>query len=505
MLMRLEVWPQSFSLSPASRLVKPVEVHHNRSHSRLFRRVLSRRALLLSPVFHLAYIFERFPSFTQTFCVREVLQLERMGVRPLIFSIRDTREEEIRHFPPELFERVHFLPERERLTDQVRKWKDQHALPRAAALVLRHWEDRPDKGRVYEAAYIAKVIADLGKEAPVHAHSHFAGIGARVGWWLRKFSGLSFSFTAHANDIFCKQGDHLPELGSLFDEASLVVTVSDFTAGELRRQFPSAAGRVHRVYNGLELEPIIAARAKADRSGAAGGILSVGRLIEKKGFDDLITACGILRDRGVEFQCRIVGEGPLEVELKSQISNLKLQGHAHLLGPQGMEEIVRLLTEKTQVFALACVTERDGGKDNLPTVIMEAMAASLPCVSARVAGVPEMVIEGKTGWLCGERQPAAFADALQQALADQRLCDRYGAAGLEHAKASFAREVTGKQLLEKFAEFGGVRYDPELLRKNPGLLARHLRRIPRLLFRQFRHRPAKAHGKGFDLAGFMGR
>jgi colanic acid/amylovoran biosynthesis glycosyltransferase len=155
---------------------------------------------------HLAYVFERFPSFTQTFCVREIEQLERMGVRPLIFSIRETRDEGIKHFPIELIEQVHFLPPREDLIRLVRSWKDDKELSRAAALTLRHWGERGDKARVYEAAYIAKVIADLpAKERPRHAHSHFAGVGARTCWWLRKFSGMSYSFTAHANDIFCQR------------------------------------------------------------------------------------------------------------------------------------------------------------------------------------------------------------------------------------------------------------------------------------------------------------
>lgn len=448
---------------------------------------------------HVAYIFERFPSFTQTFCVREVLQLERIGVRPLIFSIRDTRDEEIRHFPKELFERVRFLPPRDELIEQVRQWKDAHLLPRAAALVLRHWGERPDKMRVYEAAWIAKTIGDLGTAAPRHAHSHFAGIGARTCWWLRKFAGLSYSFTAHANDIFCKPGEQLPPFERLFDDASLIVTVSDYTARQLRDQFPASASRVHRVYNGLDLEPIVAARTRAVRARTPGGILSVGRLIEKKGFDDLITACGILRDNGLAFRCRIVGEGPLEADLISQISNLRLGDHVELTGPLGMEEIVRLLTEETQVFALACVTEKEGGKDNLPTVLMEAMAASLPCVSTHLAGVPEMVLDGKTGLLCDERRPADFAVLLEKLLRDPPLCEQMGAAGLAHARAEFARETTGRQLLEALAEFGGLRFDAKL-----GVTGRFLRRLPRALSRQLRHRAPKAHGKSFDLGEFMG-
>ena len=431
----------------------------------------------------LAYIFERFPSFTQTFCVREIEQLERMGVRPLIFSIRDTRSEAIKHFPEELVESVHFLPPREELVSLVKSWKDDKELSRAAALTLRHWGDRPDKARVYEAAYIAKIMRDLGAEAPKHVHSHFAGVGARTCWWLRKFTGVSYSFTAHANDIFCKPEDETVPFPSLFDEAALIVTVSDYTARQLRERFPAAAPRVRRVYNGMDLEPFKLARQQADRSRSAGGILSVGRLIEKKGYPDLITACGLLRDRGIALRCRIVGEGPLEEELKAQVSNLKLQDQVELTGPLGMDEIRRLLVEETQVFALACATEQDGGKDNLPTVLMEAMAASLPCVSTKLAGVPEMVIDGTTGLLCDERQPEAFAKHLATLLADPMKCETMGRAGLRHAEAHFSRDVTGHVLLRCFND----------LRSLWG----------RITTRQLRHRSPKVHGKSFNLDAFI--
>ncbi len=431
----------------------------------------------------IAYIFERFPSFTQTFCVREIEQLERLGMKPLIFSIRDTRDEGIQHFPKALFERVHFLPPREELVKLVKSWKDEHELSRAAALVLRHWGDRSDKARVYEAAYIAKVMRDLGAAAPKHVHSHFAGIGARTCWWLRKFIGVSYSFTAHANDIFCQPDDETVPFVSLFEEAALIVTVSDYTANQLRERFPQAAKRVRRVYNGMDLEPFKAARVAANRSGAKGGILSVGRLIEKKGYEDLITACSLLRDQGVPFHCRIVGEGPLEVSLRQQIVELGLRDQVELTGPLGIQDIRRLLVEQTQVFALACATEPDGGKDNLPTVLMEAMAASLPCVSTKLAGVPEMVVDGVTGLLCEEREPQVFARHLATLLADPAKCETMGRAGLQHAEQLFARDVTGRALLGCYRELG--------------------RLWLRLTNRQLRHRVPKVHGKSFDLARFM--
>ena len=432
----------------------------------------------------LAYVFERFPSFTQTFCVREIEQLERQGERPLIFSIRDTRDESIRHFPPELVERVHFLPPRDELIKQVKDWKDERNLPKAASLTLRSWADRTDKARVYEAAYIAKVIADLpASQRPTHVHSHFAGVGARTCWWLRKFSGVSYSFTAHANDIFCKPEDETVPFPALFEEAALIVTVSDYTANQLRERFPSAASRVRRVYNGLDLEPFKSARAAADRSHSSGGILSVGRLIEKKGYADLISACALLRDQGLAFHCRIVGEGPLEQALKDQITRLNLDNQVQLTGPLGIHEIRRLLVEETQVFALACATESDGGKDNLPTVLMEAMAASLPCVSTRLAGVPEMVVHGVTGLLCEERQPAEFAAHLASLLNSEPLCETMGRAGLQHAEKHFPRDVTGSELLACFAGLQGWWrgfFSPQLS-----------------------HRVPKVHSKSFDLARFM--
>lgn len=449
---------------------------------------------------HLAYVFERFPTFTQTFCVREILELERIGVKPVIFSIHDTRDETVRHYPEELLQRVHFLPPEDELIKQVLAWKDANLLPQSVVLTLRQWGTRPDKNRVYEAAWIGYQLSKLAPNVQ-HAHSHFAGVGARACWWLRKFYGLSYSFTAHANDIFCRQCECFPANAILARDASLIVTVSEYTARDLRTRFPDAARRVHRVYNGLDLEPFMKAREGADRSRSAGGILSVGRLIEKKGYDDLITACGLLRDQGLSFRCRIVGEGPLEDALRTQIADLKLASHVELTGPLPMSEITRLLAEETQVFALACKTEHDGGKDNLPTVLMEAMAASIPCVSTKLAGVPEMVVDGVTGFLCEEQQPAAFAQHLATLLKDATLCEKMGRAGLEHARQNFAKEITSKHLLRAFAAYSSFR--PDLgLGLHHGVLGSFVRRML-CGGDNLRHSVQKARDKTFNLERFM--
>jgi glycosyltransferase involved in cell wall biosynthesis len=439
---------------------------------------------------HLAYVFERFPSFTQTFCVREILELERQGLRPLVFSIRDTRleEESQKHFPPDLYERVHFLPQGDELVEEVKRLKAEGKLPQSVVLTLRHWNDhgdRADKRRVHEAAYIGVKLQEAGVR---HAHSHFAGIGARTCWWLKFFYDISYSFTGHANDLFCKT-DFEITLAKLMRDSCLVVTVSDYTVRNLQERFPESAGKVKRVYNGLNLEPFRAAGQRRDEQAVWSGerlIFTVGRLIEKKGFDDLVRACALMRKDGVrDFRCVIVGDGPLENELRELIHANEVEDWVELAGPKSQDEIIAYL-ERAAIFALPCVTEKDGGKDNLPTVIMEAMGARVPCVSTILAGVPEMVIDGETGRLVAERQPEDFARAMAEVLADQERAMAMGKAGELRAVELFAKEVTAKQMRRLQVARGLVRFDSGLTASDPMLWLCYARQGVKRFFRLFR-------------------
>jgi colanic acid/amylovoran biosynthesis glycosyltransferase len=433
------------------------------------------------PRYHLAYVFERFPTFTQTFCVREVVELERQGLRPLIFSIRDTRDEQPQHFEPALLERVIFLPPEKELVEIVNQLKDQNLLPQQIVLSLRHWGERSDKMRVYEAAWIGH---RMQQEGVAHAHSHFAGIGARVGWWLKFAYDFTYSFTGHANDLFCASGVDI-DLTRLMKDASLIVTVSDYTVRELKKNHPFAQSKIKRVYNGLEIGKFHGELQPETPP----LLLSVGRLIEKKGFDDLVRACGILREKNLRFRCEIIGEGPDEEALRTQIEEAGLTDYVQLAGPQPQDAIIRRL-HATSVFVLACVTEKDGGKDNLPTVLMEAMAARLPCVSTRVAGVPEMVEDGVTGAVVDERRPADLAEKIAELLHDASRAQQMGVAGYARAQQHFAQQRTVAGLKKYLISRGLVRWDAALVGAHLGAYASQgLRRALRLLrFRRWRHR-----------------
>ncbi len=440
--------------------------------------------------YHLAYVFERFPSFTQTFCVREVLELERQGLRPMLFSIRDTRDELPRNFPDELYGRVTFLPPEKELVEEVKALKAAEKLPQSIVLTLREWKHREntsDKARVYEAAWIGLKMLEAGVS---HSHSHFAGVGARTGWWLGEFFGFSYSFTGHANDLFCKT-DLALTLEDLMRDASLVVTVSDYTVADLKQRFPKSSGKIRRVYNGLDLAPFQVAGERRDLQRVWQGeqaplILSVGRLIEKKGYDDLIRACAELRRRGVEnFRCVIVGDGPMEQELRMMSADLGVADRVELVGPKSQAEIIGYL-EQAALFALPCVIEKDGGKDNLPTVLMEAMAARVACASTVLAGVPEMVLDGVTGRLVPEREPEKFAGILAEMLADPERTDAMADAGQTHAQEHFAKEVTARQLRRLLVARGKTRFDLRLVANDPGCAGAYLAQAGRRGGRAFR-------------------
>ncbi len=249
---------------------------------------------------------------------------------------------------------------------------------------------------------------------------------------MKKFYGISFSFTGHANDMFCGSG--LPvSLSDLVREASVVVTVSDFSRDWLCRKTPGHEEKIRRIYNGMDIPfaPTSAPAAGKPR------IVSVGRYVEKKGFSDLIEACAILRGRGLDFECAIIGGGPLEEELRARIGELGLRDCVKLTGPLPQEEVRRQLTSAT-LFALPCVTEHDGGMDTLPTVIVEAMAAGLPVVSTRLAAIPEMVGHGTTGFLVEEKQPAQLARSLEEIIENPLLAGRLGAEGHKVARERFS-------------------------------------------------------------------
>jgi len=385
-----------------------------------------------------AYLFERFPSFGQTFCYREVAELVRQGVTPPIFSIRKPKDEPPQDWDQRIVERVHYLPDQEQLLREVRGASKKGKLTEEVINTLDEWGRRTDFLRLYQAVYIGLHLQEIGIR---HLHAHFAGMAARTAFWIGKFFPITFSFTAHANDIFTPRKFELG-LDKLVDAARVVVTETDYAEKFLRERFPDRAAGIHRIYNGLDLAAFVTAAS----STAPPLIVAVGRLIVKKGFADLVRACRLLMERGKSFRCAIIGEGPLKQELGEEINQLGLQECVGLPGAKPQHEIREYLVAAS-VFVLPSVVDPDGGMDNLPTVIMEAMAAGLPVVSTATGGIPEMVVQNETGFLVPPGDAVALAGAIERLFDDLGLARCLGERGFQRAKQLFSIEKNVRELL----------------------------------------------------------
>jgi colanic acid/amylovoran biosynthesis glycosyltransferase len=384
-----------------------------------------------------AYLFERFPSFGQTFCYREVAELYRQGITPPIFSIRNPKDEPAQDWDALIVKRVHYLPEEKELLDDVRWASKKGRLTREVIAALDEWGRRPDFLRLYQAVYVGLRL----QEARIsHVHAHFAGMAARTAFWIAKFFPITFSFTAHANDIFAPRNFEIG-LDKLVQVARVIITETDYAEKFLRERFPERADRIYRIYNGLNLAEF----GRANFSSDPLLIVAIGRLIAKKGFANLIRACALLVERGRSFRCEIFGEGPLEKELRAQIEELGLQERIQLPGPKPQHEL-RAHLANASVFVLPSVPEAGGGMDNLPTVIMEAMATGLPVVSTKIGGIPEMVVDNETGFLVLPDDVPALAGAIEEVTSDRSVGQRFGQAGYERAQELFSIEKNAREL-----------------------------------------------------------
>jgi colanic acid/amylovoran biosynthesis glycosyltransferase len=384
-----------------------------------------------------AYLFERFPSFGQTFCYREVAELYRQGIAPPIFSIRNPKDEPAQDWDARIVKRVYYLPEEEELLAAVRRASKKGRLAPEIIAALDGWGRRTDFLRLYQAVYVGLRLQETGIS---HVHAHFAGMAARTAFWIAKFFPITFSFTAHANDVFVPRKFEIG-LDKLVGAGRVVVTETDYAEKFLRERFPERADRIQRIYNGLNLAEFERATFSSDPP----LIVAIGRLIVKKGFANLIRACALLVEHGRTFRCEMFGEGPLDKELRAQIEELGLQGRIQLPGPKPQHELRERLA-RASVFVMPSVPEAEGGMDNLPTVIMEAMATGLPVVSTRIGGIPEMVVENETGFLVQPEDAVALAGAIEKVINDHSLGQKLGQAGYKRAQKLFSIEKNVREL-----------------------------------------------------------
>ena len=370
----------------------------------------------------LVYVVGSFPSLSETFILREIEELERRGLRIAIMSL-EPGDEVVHERAAALADRVVHRASPLSLGSLLAQVHTAFTRPfgYAGALwfVIVNTLRRPRAGgellrSLIAAAFFACALRGV---RPRHVHAHFASMPATVGLLLALMLETAFSMSAHARDIFT---DEALLLERKLREAEFVAVCTNAGLEHLRRQYPmSAGGRLNLIYHGVDVVELMPPPHPEPEDGPP-MILSVGRLVEKKGFPILLRAAAILREHGVEFVLRIVGSGPDADDLRRLATGLALSECVQLDGAMPHERLMGVFP-RAAMFVLASVVASDGDRDGLPNVLLEALALGVPAVSTRVSAIPELIVHEETGLLARPGDPEDLAEQMERMLFDEEL------------------------------------------------------------------------------------
>jgi glycosyltransferase involved in cell wall biosynthesis len=301
-----------------------------------------------------------------------------------------------------------------------------------------------------QAGYIANAAMESGQIQYLHAH--FCHGSTTIAMFASRMSGIPYSFTAHAKDIYLQELNPGNLLQRKMRRAEFLVTCTGANEEHLQRLAPKGT-KIYKIYHGLDTN--LFANSEQDsairRNEKVPVVLSVGRLVEKKGFDYLIKACAILKERGRRFHCQIVGGGDGYTEtLVRLIKDLGLEGTVSLHGAATQEEL-RDIYKSATLFALPCLVVDNGDRDGIPNVLVEAMAMRVPVISTDISGIPELIDNNVNGLLVPEKNALAMADAIEELLINPALRQQLGDAGRARVCKDFDSHITTLDLKDLFA------------------------------------------------------
>ena len=348
----------------------------------------------------------------QVLVVNEILALEKAGVQVDIFALGPVSETHFQEAISRVRAPVHRI--RHQFHDTELYWQllvqARKALPEFRRLA--HLADDHDWVTVGQAVLLAMQAQSKGIR---HLHAHFGTQAATVARLAAAFAGIHYSVTAHAKDIY-HQYEEPVQLDLKIRDAAFTVTVSDYNVDYLRTHFGAPTDRTHRIYNGLDLS----AFPYHPPINRPSHVVAVGRLVGKKGFPFLIEAIGLLRDRGIDCRCTLVGDGPLRPQLQKQIEDLGLTDRVQLAGVRPLTEVSAFLKGAAVLVAPSIISE-GGDRDGLPTILVEGMALGTPCISTQVVGIPELIRDHETGLCVPPNDAKALADAIAEMLGNPTM------------------------------------------------------------------------------------
>jgi len=411
-------------------------------------------ASLTEPGRCIGLLVKIFPKLSETFVLEEVLGLQRLGVELRLYTLAAPTDDlahpavarvaaPVTQVPPQPWHDTGRFASRHLRLCASAPWRYLRALATAASRGRQGWLD------FARAGWLA---GQLREDGVAHLHTHFISSPADVAELVSRMSGMPFSISAHAKDIYLSDA---ADLRRKMAAARFTVTCTDFNCRTLRAIAPEAP--VHRMYHGIDGAVFHPSRrlAPSARPSLVPLILSVGRLREKKGLDTLVEACRILHQRGVPMRCEIVGYGEEHDRLAALIEGYRLGAQVQLVGKLAREGVIERYA-RAAVYVQPSRVAADGDRDGIPNVLLEAMSVGVPVVATRVSGIPEVVRHRHNGLLVEPDDPAALADAIERLIDQPELAATLGRA----ARATVAEHFDNDRNLQLVLQLLETRHVP---------------------------------------------
>ncbi len=372
----------------------------------------------------LCMVLKGYPRISETFISNEILLLESLGFDVHIISMRHPREAFSHASVKDIKAKVDYLPSTilnhiiplmyHNSILAVQKPKMYFKAFKKAVVRWMRTKKSATLKHLLQAGYL--VHKYLPGKNIVHFQAHFAHSPTSVALFSSILSGVPFSFFAHAKDIYTSDPRQLKEK---IEMARFVVTCTRYNEKYLSQVAPNSNTPIHCVYHGINLD-YFSASLNNTQCIVPYKLLTVARMTEKKGLDNVYRALALLKDRGFEFTHTLIGEGDDNDKVLSLIKELKLEKFTRLRGTLAHEEVIKHYAA-SDLFVLGCQVAANGDRDGIPNVMAESMAMKLPVVATNVSGIPEFLEDGVSGMMAPQKDPVALADAMQALLTDDTL------------------------------------------------------------------------------------
>jgi glycosyltransferase involved in cell wall biosynthesis len=423
-----------------------------------------------------AFVLKGYPRLSETFIAQEILALEQLGLEILIVSLRHPTDRAIHPIHRRISAALLYLPEylHRELGRVWRGWLWSRRQPGYSAALgawLSDLRRDPTPNRVRRFGQALVLAAELPRDIG-HIHAHFLHTPASVARYAAALMGLGWTVSAHARDIWTTPEW---EKRTKLAEAEWIVTCTEIARNHLAG-LTSRPDAVWLCYHGLDLERFAAPPRHANcRNGSDPHqpilILSVGRAVAKKGYDDLLDALALL-PADLQWRFVHVGGGALASALRLRAERLGLSHRIEWRGAMAQPKVLAAYRE-ADLFVLASKVAHDGDQDGLPNVLTEAQSQRLACVSTDVSGIPELIEHEVTGLLVPSGHPIALAEALARLIRDPEERARLGAAGEHYVRHNFSMKAGIDLLATRFGltSASSWRSDPaEPVRRSPAQL-----------------------------------